>query len=185
MNDELTILNIRSTIETSKLTLAQLMNVPYQKTMTLERINAEEFLTNYGLTSNEVYQSALQQFSSIKSVELRRKSAEYALKAARGNLFPQLSFGSNMQTNYSSVAMNAAGKIPYNDQLSNNVFYTFNLGLRIPVFSSFRTRNNIRLADIAVRNSELVEETTKVQLRQQIDQPYCCQVRFCAAKKDT
>jgi hypothetical protein len=29
------------------------MNVPYQKTMTLERINAEEFLTNYGLTSNE------------------------------------------------------------------------------------------------------------------------------------
>jgi outer membrane protein len=172
MNDELTILNIRSTIETSKLTLAQLMNVPYQKTMTLERINAEEFLTNYGLTSNEVYQSALQQFSSIKSVELRRKSAEYALKAARGNLFPQLSFSSNMQTNYSSVAMNAAGKIPYNDQLSNNVFYTFNLGLRIPVFSNFRTRNNIRLADIAVRNSELVEETTKVQLRQQIEQAH-------------
>jgi outer membrane protein len=140
--------------------------------MTLERINAEEFLSNYGLTSNEVYQSALQQFSSIKSVELRRKSAEYALKAARGNLFPQLSFGSNMQTNYSSVAMNAAGKIPYNDQLSNNVFYTFNLGLRIPVFSNFRTRNNIRLADIAVRNSELVEETTKVQLRQQIEQAH-------------
>ena len=172
MNDELNILNLRNQLETAKLSLAQLMNIPYSKNMTLERINADEFLTNYVRNSNEVYETALQQFSLVKSVELRKKSAEYALKSAKGTLYPTLLLNGNMQTNYSSVAQNATGKIAYKDQIENNIFYTLNLGLRIPIFNSFRARNNIRLADIAVRNSELVEENTKVQLRQQIEQAH-------------
>ncbi|HEV7334191.1 MAG TPA: TolC family protein [Flavisolibacter sp.] len=172
MNDELNILNLRNSLETAKLSLAQLMNVPYQRTMALQRINADEFLTNYNLSSSDVYNTALQQFSLIKSVELRRRSSEYALKAARGNLFPVVSLGGNMQTNYSSVAMDAAGKIPYKDQISNNMFYTLNLGVRIPIFTNLRARNNIKLADIQVRNSELVEKNTKLQLRQQVEQAH-------------
>ena len=172
MNDELNILNLRNQLETSKLALAQLMNVPYSSSISVERINAEEFLTNYAQNSNDIYQTALQQFSLVKSVELRKKSAEYGLKAAKGLLYPTLSLGGNMQTNYSSIAANQNGKIPYRDQLDNNMFYTVNLGLRIPIFNSFRARNNIKLADIAVRNSELVEENTKVQLRQQIEQAH-------------
>lgn len=172
MNDELNILNLRNQLETSKLVLAQLMNVPYSTSISVERINAEEFLTAYARSTDDVFQTALQQFSLVKSVELRKKSAEYALKAAKGLLYPSLILGGNMQTNYSSIAANAGGKIPYRDQLDNNIFYTVNLGLRIPIFNSFRAKNNIKLADIAVRNSELVEENTKVQLRQQIEQAH-------------
>lgn len=172
MNDELSILNLRNSLETAKLSLAQLMNVPYQRTLTLQRISADEFLTSYGLSAGDVYNTALQQFSLIKSVELRRRSAEYALKAARGNLFPVITIGGNMQTNYSSIAMDARGKIPYKDQISNNMFYTLNLGLRIPIFSNLRARNNIKLADIQVRNSELVEENTRMQLQQQVEQAH-------------
>ncbi|MBB1284253.1 TolC family protein [Flavisolibacter sp. BT320] len=172
MNDELNILNLRNSLETAKLSLAQLMNVPYQKSMSLQRVNAEEFLTSYGLSSNDVFNTALQQFSLVKSVELRRRSAEYALKAARGSLFPVVTLGGNMQTNYSSIAMDASGKIPYKDQISNNMFYTLNLGLRIPIFTNLRARNNIKLADLEVRNSELVEENTRMQLHQQIEQAH-------------
>lgn len=172
MNDELNILNLRNTLETAKLSLAQLMNIPYQKTMTLERMNAEDFLTKYELSSSDVYRSALKQFSLVKAVELRTKSSEYAWRASRGNLFPVVSVGGNMQTNYSSVAANASGKIPYRDQLSNNVFYTLNLGLTIPLFNNLRFRNNVKLADIEVRNNKLIEENTKVQLRQQIEQAH-------------
>lgn len=172
MNDELNILNLRNQLETSKLALAQLMNVPYSSSISVERINAEEFLTAYAQNSSDIYQMALQQFSLVKSVELRTKSAEYGLKAAKGLLYPTLSVGGNMQTNYSSIAANQAGKISYRDQLDNNMFYTLNLGLRIPIFNSFRVRNNIKLADIAVRNSNLIEENTKVQLRQQIEQAH-------------
>jgi len=140
--------------------------------MILERVNTEDFLTSYGRSSSDVYQTALQQFSLVKSVELRKKSAEYALKAARGLLFPSLVLGGNTQTNYSSLAQNATGKISYREQIQNNIFYSINLGLRIPIFNAFRTKNAIKLADITVRNSELVEEGTKVQLRQQIEQAH-------------
>ncbi len=172
MNDELNILNLRNTLETAKLSLAQLMNIPYDRSMSLERMNAEEFLTAYGASSVEVYETALKQFSLVKAVELRRKSSQYALKAARGNMFPVLSLGGNMQTNYSSVAANSLGKIPYKEQLSNNIFYTLNLGLSIPLFSNFRFRNNVKLADIEVRRTTLEEENTRVKLRQQIEQAH-------------
>lgn len=172
MNDELAILNLRNSLEISKLALAQLMNVPYHTSMSLERINADEFLTVYIKSNDQVYETALQQFSLVKAVALRKRSAEYALKSARGTLFPSLILGGGLQTNYSSVAQNATGKIGYNEQVKNNIFSTINLGLRFPILNSFRTRNNIRLADITVRNSELVEENTKVQLRQQIEQAH-------------
>ena len=172
MNDELAILNLRNSLETSKLALAQLMNVPYHTSMSLERINADEFLTVYIKSNDQVYETALQQFSLVKAVALRKRSAEYALKSARGTLFPSLILGGGLQTNYSSVAQNATGKIGYNEQVKNNIFSTINLGLRFPILNSFRTRNNIRLADITVRNSELVEENTKVQLRQQVEQAH-------------
>lgn len=172
MNDELNILNMRNNLETAKLSLAQLMNVPYDKGMTLERMNADDFLTAYAVSSSDVYQNALQQFSLVKSVELRRKSSEYALKAARGTFFPTVTLGGSMQTNYSSVAQNSTGKIPYNDQIKNNVFYSINLGVRIPIFNSFRTRNAVKLADITVRNNELIEQNTKLQLRQQVEQAH-------------
>lgn len=172
MNDELAILNLRNQLETAKLALAQLMNIPYNRAMSLERINADEFLTTYAQSSTEVYQTALQQFSLVKSVELRKRSAEYAVKSAKGLLSPSLVLGGSMQTNYSSVAQDAAGKIPYRSQLDNNLFYSLNLGLRIPIFNGFRARNNIKLADIALRNSELVEEGTKLQLQQQIEQAH-------------
>ncbi|GAA4745672.1 TolC family protein [Flavisolibacter ginsenosidimutans] len=172
MNDELNILNLRNSLQTAKLTLAQLMNVPYSEAMNLERINTEDFLTAYAKSSSEVYETALQQFSLVKAVELRKKSYEYAVKSARGSLYPSLVLGGSVQTNYSSAAQNAGGKISYKDQLSNNVFSGLNLGLRIPVFNSFRAKNNIRLAGIALRNSELVEEGTKLQLQQQIEQAH-------------
>lgn len=172
MNDELTVLNMRNNLETSKLALAQLMNVPYDPAMTLDRINTDEFLTAYTLSSDAVYQTALQQFSLVKSVELRRRSSEYALKAAKGLMYPSVTLGGSMQTNYSSAAENNNVKIPYNDQIKNNVFYGLNLGIRIPIFNSFRARNNVKLADIQVRNNELIEENTKVQLRQQIEQAH-------------
>ena len=172
MNDELSILNLSNQLESSKLLLAQLMNIPYDRAMVLERISADEFLTIYSKNSSEIYETALQQFSLVKSVELRKRSAEYGLKAARGTLYPTLRLGGELQTNYSSIAANAGGKIPYREQIGNNVFTTINLGLRIPIFNSSRARNNIKLADVAVRSSELEEENTKMRLRQQIEQAH-------------
>ena len=172
MNDQLAILNASNALETSKLALSQLMNIPYSKNMQLEKLNVNDMLAAYGQNPDEIYQNSLQQFALIKSVDLRKQSAGYALKATKGQLFPSLFLNSNYGTNYSSVAQNAAGKIAYRDQLNNNVSSAFNLGLRIPIFNSLVVRNRIKLADITLKNAELVEENTRIVLRQQIERAH-------------
>ncbi|MEO7523060.1 MAG: TolC family protein, partial [Ferruginibacter sp.] len=172
MNDELTILNLNNQLETSKLALAQLMNVPYSTEMSLERMDADEFLTADSRSPGEIFGTALKQFPLVRSVELRKQSAKFALRSARGALYPTLSLSGNAQTNYSSSAQNATGKIAYNQQVKNNVFTTVNLGMTIPIFNYFRAKNNIKLAAINYRNTELIEKDTKNKLHQQIEQAH-------------
>jgi outer membrane protein len=103
-NDQLSIITAENTLETARIALAQLMNVPNDKTIQLERINAEAYATKYEATPGGIYETALQQFAQIKAVDLRRESAIKGLKAARGTLFPTLSLNGSVNTNYSSAS---------------------------------------------------------------------------------
>jgi outer membrane protein len=202
-NDQLAIINSKNALETSKITLSQLMNVPYDKNMELEKINPETLAVKYEVTPENIYQTALQQFAQIKAVDLRKQSTEAAVKVARGQLFPRLTFNANANTNYSSAASQSillnttdvastdyvvvngtqtpvikkqsnfsSSKISYNSQLNNNLYNVFNLNLNIPIFNSLFQRNQIKLAKINVKNSDLVAKTTKTQLQQSIEQAY-------------
>jgi outer membrane protein len=160
-------------VELSKLILSQWMNRPYDSAMHLERVAAGDFLSGYGRTTDEIYQSSLNQFSLVKAVELRSKSSEYSLKAARGQMFPTLAFGAGINTNYSSVARDVNNeKISYSNQLKNNRFTSLGVGLSIPIFNSSIARNRVKLSEISLKNTELVEQETKRDLRQRIDQAY-------------
>jgi outer membrane protein len=172
MNDKLSIVNARNALERSKLTLLQLMNKPYNASFSIERMDVDKYLTLYPASAEEVYQQALNAFAEVRAAELRTKSDEYGAKAARSALFPTISLGGALNTNYSSTSRNASGKIPYDNQLKNNVSSSVGLGISIPIFNRLRQRNQIKLAEIAVKNSELIEENTKLELRQNIEQAY-------------
>lgn len=202
-NDQLVIINSKNSLETSKINLSQLMNIPYDKNMELEKINPESLAPTYESTPENIYQTALQQFALVKAVDLRRESAEKAVKVAKGQLFPRLTFNANVNTNYSSAASQSvflnttdittsdyvvvngtqspvihkennftSTKISYNKQLNNNLYNVFSLNLNIPIFNSLLQRNRIKLAQITVRNTDLVAKTTKTQLQQSIEQAY-------------
>ncbi len=102
--DQLNVVDAQNAVETSKIALCRLMNIPYDKTMSIERLDAASFLTRYDETPDKIYQTALQQFSLVKAVDLRKLSAEKAVKVARGGLFPTLSLNGNLNTNYSDAA---------------------------------------------------------------------------------
>jgi outer membrane protein len=70
------------------------------------------------------------------------------------------------QNNFSSQ------KINYGDQLNNNLSTSISLNLRIPIFNSLQARSRVSLAKIDLKNNELVAQTTRIQLRQAIDQAY-------------
>lgn len=202
-NDQIAIVDNATSYETAKLSLAQLLNIPYDKSFEAERIPDEKFIISYTETPDEIYKTALQKFSQIKATELRTESDQKNISSIKGRLYPTLSLGGNINSNYSSVAtrdfllnttdvpsinyVNVNGaqypvivkqnnynseKIDFGNQLSNNLYYTVNLGLSIPLFNASRVKNQIKLAKIDYRNSELVEQHTKTQVQQSIEQAY-------------
>jgi outer membrane protein len=63
-------------------------------------------------------------------------------------------------------------KINYNNQIENNLYTTISLDLRIPLLNSFTARNRVKRAAIELKNSDYVAESTRVQLRQAVEQAF-------------
>ncbi len=102
--EQLNVVNAKSALETSKVALVQLMNVPYQESLALQHIDVDSSLVIYDATTAQVYQQALQNLSLVKAADLRKQSAEKALKSAKGALFPTFSLNGGLGTNFSSAA---------------------------------------------------------------------------------
>jgi outer membrane protein len=54
----------------------------------------------------------------------------------------------------------------------NNISTNLGLVVRVPILNGLQTRNRIKLAQIDVKNYALIEDNTKLLLRQSIDQAY-------------
>jgi outer membrane protein len=106
-SDQLSIINAQNSLEAAKISLYQLMNLPYDKNVELEKMNTGDLAPKYEVKPEDIYQTALQQFAQVKAVDLRTQSAASAVKAARGLLYPRLTLNGSANTNYSSVANQA------------------------------------------------------------------------------
>ncbi|WP_240348065.1 TolC family protein [Longitalea arenae] len=179
-DNKLSVITNQNNLEAARLSLSQLMNVPYNRDLQVESLRADQLELNYATTPDSIFQIALQQLAIIKAADLRTKSAEKAVQAARGNLFPSLGMGAGFYTPYSSAARDsAANKIEYYDQLSNNYRTYVGLGINIPIFNNLRFRNQITLAKIDLKSAEYVAKTRQIQLRQAIERDF---VNMTAAK---
>ena len=103
-NDEIAIVDNEAALKTSKLNLVQLLNIPYDEDLEVERLPDENFNNNYTGTPGKVYETALQHFAQIKATKFRTESAQKNISSIKGQLFPTLSLNGNINTNYSSVA---------------------------------------------------------------------------------
>jgi outer membrane protein len=106
-SDELSIVTTINSLNASKLNLAQLMNVPYDKDLQVERLNAEQFSLVYEGDPETIYRSAVEQLGFVKAADLRRQGAGKALKVARGAYYPSIGLNGGIGTNYSSAASTA------------------------------------------------------------------------------
>lgn len=63
-------------------------------------------------------------------------------------------------------------KISYVNQFKNNYNSAVTLGLQVPIFTNWQARNRIALAKIDLKNAELLEQTTRIQLKQAVEQAF-------------
>jgi outer membrane protein len=170
---KLAIINNQNNLNAAKLRLAQLMQVPYDENLQVERLTADQFDMSYSATVDSIYQVALLQLPLVKGSELRKKSAEKSVLAAKGSLYPTIGLGAGYNTQYFSTARDSASnKISYGEQLSNNYNTFAGIGISIPILNGFRSRTQVALAKISLKNANYIVENTQIQLKQAIERDH-------------
>nr|WP_294944767.1 TolC family protein [uncultured Mucilaginibacter sp.] len=171
-DNQLSVVNTAATLKGSKLSLLQILNIPYKDNINLAPINAEDLAKQTPSSAEQVYDVALAQLAYVKAATLRRQSAEKGVSVAKGALFPTISLFGGLSTNISSSAQIAGQDVGYYDQFKNNRGTNVGISLRVPILGYLQKRNKVSLAKIDLQNSIYVEQTTKVQLRQNVEQAY-------------
>lgn len=171
-NSELNIVSLLNTLESSKIALVQYLNLPY----TSFDVQAPEetpapFI--YDASSDIIYQQAMENLAIIKSAHFKTLSASKSFRAAKGQLWPTLTFNGGAASNYSSAATTSSGgKVPYGQQLSNNFNTYFGLGLSIPILQGLQAKSRVDLARIAEKKATFEEKSAKTALQQNVKQAY-------------
>jgi outer membrane protein len=145
-NDEIAVVDNQAALETAKLNLSQLLNIPYDKSMEVEKLPVDAFNISYVAEPDKIYDTALQQFAQIKAVHFRTETAQKNIRALQGLLYPTLSLGASIGTNYSSAATQSlflnSVEVPSNDYVVVN-------GTQVPVITK---QNNYNTQKISYNN---------------------------------
>lgn len=102
--NELNVITRENTLILSLLQLKQALQLPASTPFDVvaPQIDVEDLVLDQN--RNEIYEIAHSTMPEIKSASLRMQSADFAVKAARGNLYPRLSLNGGVNSNYSSAS---------------------------------------------------------------------------------
>lgn len=104
-NDQIAIINAQNSLDIAKLTLCQLLNIPYNKDLQLERDDTLIPAEIYQGNPEEIFATAKKNLAIVKASDLRVKSAEKAVSVEKSQFFPQIGLYGNLFSNYSSAAV--------------------------------------------------------------------------------
>lgn len=173
--DHLNEVAMRNSAQTARLTLAQLLNIPFTPEMRVEPLAAGLQPGGTVPDATQLLQTATTTLPQLKAADLRLRSAQKGLRAARGQWWPSVYLFGNLGTTYSSAALRAVGTgstevIPYSDQWRNNRFSTFGVGVQVPLLNGLQTRTRIGLARIAESQAAFQVRTTSNAVQQAVTQ---------------
>jgi outer membrane protein len=173
--EELSLINMKNQLETSYLTLTQLLEL---KTPVGFEIEVPEITVdpNTIITGNidEIYTIAEKNRPEIKSSELMLTASEYDLKVAKGGRSPRLSLIYSLNSGYTYINNLTSPLVndPFKTQIKNNRNSGVGLSLNIPILNGWQVNKNIANSKLYVENSKYALEGTKKQLYKSIQQAY-------------
>lgn len=106
----------------------------------------------------------------IQAEKLRLQAAEKNIRIAKAALYPTLSFGAGLSSEYYKTSGYQASS--FSKQLSDNFNKSIGLSLNIPIFNRLATRNSIRQAKLQQSEQALQLDETKKTLYKEIQQAY-------------
>lgn len=200
-NEELALVNAQNNLQLSKVNLAQLLD--------LKDINSFDIIKpNLGVSGSYILNDSVQSIIdyalnnqySVKSAELKLKSAEKSLAISRAGLSPRLSMNGSYGTGYSGAAITPIGEptyssqligfteggenvyvpnvdynyevIPFNDQIDNNLNKSFGFNLSIPIYNNGQNYYGIKNSANNVQIAKLTQQQTINTVTQNIQQAF-------------
>ena len=200
-NDQVNVVNAINALEIAKVNLFSILNIPYQKDASYEKVSMNADISDLNTSSDSTFQIALQTIPNIKAVDLRVQSYQKSIAVARGKLYPTLFLYGSLNSNFSSIATSPiigtdyaqntgayvaisgtnypvyenslqTQKTAFIDQVKNNRFQTLGLQLNIPILNYFSARNNVKTAKLNYQNAKVISASSRNQLQQQVEQAW-------------
>jgi len=140
--DELSIIAAENNLASSFLSFTELLNIPYDAKMEIEREGVSDTIQMYGAVPDEIYSAALQTLASVKASEARIKSSSAGVKVASSAYYPSVSLYGVLNSNYAST--NQLTRNTGYDELPSNDYVVSN-GTKLPVITR---QNRFSISDI-------------------------------------
>lgn len=154
----LTLIRTENTLEEVKLQLGQLMNLTAEQLSSFIIENEGEqpaAMLSQTLAADSLFSSFLQFSPYVKMAQAELNAASKNVAMARGQYFPSVNLGADVNTVYSETNKDDSGRtIPFRDQIDNNLGEYVGASLSIPIFGRNEVRNEVRKAKLAREQAE-------------------------------
>ncbi len=152
-SDQISRLDAEQLISTSKLSLAQLMNIPFDNTMQIAP-DTRTGSQNQDESSRARLAESMNYHALIRSGEFTEQSVQSYIQSLKASRYPQFGIGMEMGSNYSSAYQIQGSKVKFTKQISNNFNYAVGLSLSLPILNNYRLRSNLQKAQTLLQRSK-------------------------------
>jgi outer membrane protein len=199
--EEFQIVQAKNNLDLGYLSLYQLMDITNEDRFIIEAPKLTMLnQTSLQSTPNSIYETALALQPSIKSADLRVKSAELTLKRSYASLMPSISLSGSLNAGFSTklqtidqiiptevaFGYTKPGNVPvytmsnnytykdykWNDQINSNLQKSFGVYMSIPIFSNYQGQINVKRSKLNIESSKYDLQLAKQQLNKTIEQAY-------------
>ncbi len=167
--DEMKAVQSDNDYQLALLTLSQLLELSSPDSIAVAEPSESEVASLLS-GPDQVYQEALSQKASIRAAQIKAQSAEKQVAVAKGEYWPTLSLSAGLSTGYYGVAGQDGDS--FGDQMSQNLDKSISLGLSIPIFNKFSTRNSVRSAKMNCTSTQIDLDNERKTLYKEIQQAY-------------
>ena len=160
------------------LELGQLMNITDHSLIRLQNDDENDLQQVYNTDANR-YDISFHNLPEYRTEELRVESAKYAVKVAKSSYYPTLllsgSYGSNFSSARQKVLISENDtyqniKYPPFEQWADNANAYITLTLQIPIFNGMRVRNNVKRAELGVKDAYYTMSIVRNKVAKEFEQ---------------
>lgn len=146
------------------LALKQLLELPASENMAVETINENMNLVNLDLSSDVVYQKAVDFLPETGASILNIAANETQLDIAKGGYLPTLSLTGSLGSGFTSINNNS-----FVDQLNVNFNQRVGLTLSVPIFDRNQTKSAVQTAKINIEKAEIQKQSVDKEIYKKVE----------------